>query len=146
MRRNGRACVINVTNVVTHACTNHTQSSPIVGPTVDDLATALANQVGRDGTAPKAVTLGGYPGKMVELSVPDDFDITTCDNEEFRMWRGLGSAGGYNYGPGQHDTIYILDVNGDRLVIQTTSLPRASDQDLAELQGIVDSIRIDPGS
>ena len=117
---------------------------PPLGPTVDDLATALSRQVGRDATAPTEVMLGGYPGKAVELSVPDDFDVTTCDNEEFRMWRGLGSAGGYNYGPGQRDTIYILDVDGERFVLQALYTPVASEADVAELQAIVDSIRIEP--
>jgi hypothetical protein len=117
---------------------------PPLGPSVDDLATALADQVGRDATTPTDVMLGGYPGKMVELSVPDDFDVTTCDNEEFRMWRSLGSAGGYNYGPGQQDTVYIIDVDGERLVIHAMHTPIASEGDIAELQAIVDSIRIEP--
>lgn len=117
---------------------------PALGPTVDDLATALSSQVGRDASPPTDVMLGGYPGKVVELSVPDDFDVTTCDNEEFRMWRSLGSAGGYNYGPGQRDTVYIIDVDGERLVIHALYTPLASEADVAELQAIVDSIRIEP--
>jgi hypothetical protein len=117
---------------------------PPLGPTVEDLANALANQVGRDATTPTDVMLGGYPGQMVELSVPDDFDATTCDNDEFRMWRSLGSAGGYNYGPGQRDTVYIIDVDGERLVFHAMYTPTASEEDVAEIQAIVDSIRIEP--
>jgi hypothetical protein len=116
---------------------------PPIGPTVDDLADALADQVGRDGSEPTDVTLGGYEGKKVELSVPADFQVASCDNGELRTWRSGGSAGGYNYGPGQRDTVYILDVEGERLVIHTTYLPRASEEDLAELAAIVESIRIE---
>jgi hypothetical protein len=113
---------------------------PPIGPTVDDLANALADQVGRNGSEPTDVTLGGYEGKKVELSVPADFQTESCDNGDFRTWRG----GGYNYGPGQRDTVYIVDVQGERLVIHTTYLPSASEQDLAELGAVVDSIRIEP--
>ena len=48
---------------------------PSVGPTVDDLATALVAQKAWNATPPTDVTLGGYPAKRVERnSIPADLD------------------------------------------------------------------------
>ncbi len=40
-------------------------------------------------------------------------------------------------------TLWILDVNGQRLVISSETFPASSAQDQAEAQSIIDSIRID---
>jgi hypothetical protein len=109
-----------------------------VGPTVDDLATALDNQAQRGDSAPVDVSIDGYSGKMIELTVPSDINITDCDAGEFRSWEGR-----FHQGPGQVDQIYILDVAGQRLVIDTHFLPGTSEADRAERQAIVDSIQID---
>jgi hypothetical protein len=122
-------------------------ANPAVGPTVEDLATALSQQVGRAGSAPSDVTLGGFSGKKVELSVPDAFDQTTCDGGDFKTWLNGGATGGYGgyvYGAGQRNTVYILDVNGKRFVLDTMYLPTATEADKAELQAIVDSIQFGP--
>jgi hypothetical protein len=111
---------------------------PPVGPSVDDLATALANQPLRGDSVPIEVSVGGYQGKMVELSVPSDQNFADCDAGEFRSWSGR-----YHQGPGQIDQIYILDVGGQRLVIDTFFMPGTSDADRAERQAIMDSIQID---
>ena len=59
---------------------------PPVGPTADDLATALVEQAAGNASAPTDVTVGGYPGKRVELSLPAGLDIATCDGGEFFRW------------------------------------------------------------
>ena len=50
---------------------------PPVGPTVDDLADAMAKQPMRDGTTPTEVTIDGYAGKYLELTIPADLDFAT---------------------------------------------------------------------
>ena len=111
---------------------------PPVGPTVDDLATALANQPQRGESLPTEVSIDGYRGKMIELSVPSDIDFADCDRGLFRSWTGR-----YHQGPGQVDRIYIIDVDGQRLVFFTNFLPGTSEADRAEGQAIVDSIQLD---
>jgi hypothetical protein len=112
---------------------------PPVGPTVDDLANALAAQAMRGDAVPTAVTIDGYEGKYLEMSVPTDMDLASCDEGEFRSW-----AGRYHQGPGQIDEVYILDVDGQRRVLTVNHMPGASEAELAELQAIVDSIDILP--
>jgi len=125
--------------------------SPSVGPTVDDLATALLAQKGRNATAPTDVMLGGYPATRVELSIPADLDMATCDRGVMRTWVAPGEDtaldnGTENLGmhPGQLNVVYIVDVLGDRLVIDTWHMPDTPATDLAELDAILASMRIAP--
>jgi hypothetical protein len=111
---------------------------PPVGPTVDDLANALAAQEMRGDALPTEVTIGGFSGKLVEMSVPTDIDFADCDDGYFYSW-----AGRYHQGPGQIDDVYILDVNGERQVLIAHHMPGVSAADLAEQQAILDSIDIE---
>jgi hypothetical protein len=122
---------------------------PSVGPTVDDLATALVAQKGRNATAPVDVTLGGHAAKRVELSIPADLDRATCDGGVIRTWVAPGGDTALdneteNLGmhPGQLNVVYIVDVDGERLVIDTWHMPGTSAADLAELDAILVSMRI----
>jgi hypothetical protein len=108
---------------------------PPVGPTVDDLANALAAQAMRGDAIPTDVTIDGYQGKLVEMSVPTDIDFADCDDGFFYSWLGR-----YHQGPGQIDDVYILDLDGERLVLIAHHMPGASEADLAEQQAIVESI------
>ncbi|MGH2456830.1 MAG: hypothetical protein ACRDHD_11320 [Candidatus Limnocylindria bacterium] len=112
---------------------------PPVGPTVDDLADALAAQEMRGDAVPTDVTLGGYEGKVLEMSVPTDIDFTDCDDGSFYSW-----AGRFHQGPGQIDVVYILDVEGQRQVLIAHHMPGVSAADLAEQQAILDSIDLLP--
>jgi hypothetical protein len=138
-----------VGNVYTGGCHwRGTELDPPAGPTVDDLATALSTLPGA--SPPVSVTVGGHPGKKVELSTPADLDVATeCDSDgggsdgifgRFVFDRGY-SAAPYTHGIGQHQTIYILDVDGMRQVIDVMYLPGASPADRAEQDQIVASIR-----
>lgn len=107
-----------------------------VGPTVEDFATALADHPLLDVTAPVDVTLGGYAGKYLDLQVPSD--LAGCDT--YRPWE----PGLYAQGPAQRWHLWILDVAGQRVVVQSTDYAGTSAQDRAELQAIVESIQIQP--
>ena len=140
-----------VANVYTGGC--HwlgTALTPRLGPTVDDLANALLAQAGPGASPPIPVTVDGHPGKKVELSIPKDVDVTTCDSDGnfalFGRWLPAGQsygAGPWTYGNGQHNTVYIVDVDGTRQVIDTMYLPGTSNADRAEIDQIVASIRFE---
>lgn len=119
---------------------------PPVGQTVDDLAKALVAQDGPGTPAPVDVTIGGYPGKKVELAMPADVDNAVCDEGDYGRWSPAGESdwyGPFTYGKGQHDTVYILDVQARRWVIDTNYLPGTSPANLAELEQLVASIRFE---
>jgi len=120
---------------------------PPLGPTVADLASALVKQAGpAKGTSTDA-TLGGYRGKKIVFSIPADFDSTACDEGGFSRWEAAsepGASGGWIYGGGMRNAIYIMNVDGRRVVVDTMSLPSASASDLAELDELIASIRFEP--
>jgi hypothetical protein len=117
------------------------------GPSVDDLATMLAGIPLREATAPIEVTLDGHEGKYLEWSVPADIDFTTCDADDgtnyFESWT-TSDGDRYQQGPGQVDRLWILDVDGQRLVIDAMSMPGADRQDIATMMQIVESIEFQP--
>jgi hypothetical protein len=163
--------ITTVTNLVRHGCRNHSPADPPVGPSVDDLATALADLAPfRVTSPPKDVTIYGYSGKHLELTSPDmPFEVrgdaarfadrevlfTECTGFDWHdrylmSWIAphLLRAGGYAFygysAPGQTEEFWILDVEGTRLVIAAERSPGSPRKDLAELRAILDSIRIEP--
>jgi hypothetical protein len=133
-----------VTHIYADAC-NWRGTLFEVGVTAEDLAAGLAAQRGRDVLGPSDVTIGGYPAKRVELSVPAELDVATCDDGQIRSWPSAAydESTGWIGLPGQTDVFYVIDVDGERILIGTTRGPEASDQDVVELDGVIDSIRID---
>ena len=108
-----------------------------VGPTVDDFVSALVAHPKVDVTTPIDVTLGGYAGKYVDMQVPSD--ISACPASYFPWEPGI-----YAQGPGSRWHLWILDVEGIRVVVQSTDYVGTSPQRQAELRAIVESIQIEP--
>ncbi len=130
-----------------------TRSDP--GPTVDDLVHALTAQRFRHPTVPTDVMLGGYPGRSLTWSVPEDWVVTGdadfqgCDVEpsnghkDFVSWFGNGEGERFQQVAGQVDMLWVLDVNGQRLLVDATYPPDTTDANRAELMGIVESLRFE---
>jgi hypothetical protein len=138
-----------ITWVLTHVFSDVCQWGTLVdvGTTVDELVTALLEQDGREASAPTSVTLGGFPAKRLELTVPADLDTATCTNGVLRYWPAPGpdmSDGDCCAPPGSTDWVYVVDVAGNRLVVVARYYPGSSAENRAELQGVVDSIEIEP--
>jgi hypothetical protein len=138
-----------ITWVLTHVFSDVCQWGTLVdvGTTVDELVTALMEQEGREASAPTSVTVGGFPAKRLELTVPADLDTATCTNGVLRYWPAPGpdlSDGDCCAPPGSTDWVYVVDVAGNRLVVVARQHPGSSAENRAELQGVVDSIEIEP--
>ncbi len=144
--------ITTIDNLVKDGCLDHSPADPAVGPSVDDLATALGRLAPFAVTSPPSdVTILGYPGKHLQLTVPDipavGENFTTCADGEIHSWitkNNDGSFYGYNAEPGRTEDFWILDVDGTRLVLETTQGVDPSPQDIDEMQAIFDSIRIEP--
>ncbi len=109
----------------------------VVGPSVDDFANALADHPLLDATDPVPVTLGGYSGKYVDLQLPAD--LTRCDVGYYPWEPGI-----YAQGPSHRWHLWILDVDGIRVVAAAMDYAGTSAQHRAELDSIVQSIQIEP--
>jgi hypothetical protein len=123
-----------------------------VGPTAADLANALASQTAYTSTAPVDTTLAGYTGKTMDLVLPSDVDFETCDvhtgdtSGVFFIWSTPEAEldNLYAQASGEHRRLWILDVEGKRVIIFHIFDDGESDANLAEAQAIVDSIEITP--
>lgn len=151
--------ITTVTNLVRHGCRDHAWTDPPIGPSVDDLAAALADLAPfRVTSPPKDVTVYGYRGKYLQLTVPDlpvegegdDRRFTGCEEGTLKSWVAAIDAEpgdafyGYNSEPGRTEDLWILDVEGTRLMIEANWSPASPRKDVAEMRSILDSIRIQP--
>lgn len=109
----------------------------------DEVAAALASQKGLRVSVPTDVTLDGFAGTYMERRVPAGTDISDCDAGEFRVYQ-YTDEGWAVLTPGQLTLLWVLDIDGVPLVIDASLEVGASAQVRAELQQIVESIRIDP--
>jgi hypothetical protein len=108
-----------------------------VGPSVDEFANAIADHPLLDATDPVPVTLGGFSGKYVDLQLPTD--LAGCATSYYPWEPGI-----YAQGPGHRWHLWILDVDGVRVVVHATDYAGTSAQHRAELDAIVQSIQIEP--
>jgi hypothetical protein len=124
----------------------------VPGPGVENLVAALVAQKLRNATTPTDVTLAGYAGKYLEWSVPADMKSSSwtsfdaCDLQsngyrDFQSWLGNGTGERYEEVPGQVDQLWVLDVNGQRLVADATYSPDTTPADRAALAQLVASLR-----
>jgi hypothetical protein len=128
------------------------------GPTVDDLVAALAAQPMRNATTPTDVTLGGYRGRYLVWSVPahmvvtGDADFAGCDvqsngHRDFVSWLGNGEGERYEQVAGQVDRLWVLNVLGQRLLVDATYSPNTTQAQRRALGQIAKSLRfVAPGT
>ena len=114
------------------ACTQGSNHVFDPGPSVEDLADALVAQKSTRASTPKAVTLGGHEGLYLELASPHD--ISRCE-QTGELWRGRGI-----YYDGQVDRLWILDVDGQRLVVDAAYTPKSAASDIDKLTSMVEPL------
>jgi hypothetical protein len=115
--------------------------------TVDEVVAALAAQASRSASEPVDITLDGYTGQSITIHVPDDVAIDDCDDGVFGSWATIDPEFGddgvspsrHAQAPGQIDTLYILDLDGVTMIIDTSSYPGTSADDVAAMETIVES-------
>jgi hypothetical protein len=141
----GDISVWHVVQVLADPCQRRTAAT--VGPSVEDLARALVRQSGPS-TRPRPVVLDGHRGLAMEITIPPNTDLTRCTNEDYSLWRtepqGDGAHGQPHAGVTNH--LWILDVNGTRLVVLAALYP---DEDPAlhqEQLAIAESIHFEPAA
>lgn len=115
-----------------------------IGPTVLDLAAALLRQRGTDADGPFETTLGGYPATEIDLSEPKGFDPDTCRPKGIglQVWYSAPADKYFVLVPG-YAQVYILNIDGQRQVFLVQVKSAVTQKDRRELQGVLDSIRIE---
>jgi hypothetical protein len=118
------------------ACLHGERDSSDPGPSVEDMADALVAQKSTRASAPEPTTLAGHDGLYVEVRSPRD--LSRCDQYP-GLWNDPGGRG--IYGPGQVDLVWILDVDGQRLVVDAAYGPESSASDIDKLTSMVESLK-----
>lgn len=132
--------VWNITNIPKDSCTDHAPQSPPVGDGIDPLLEALAGQRGIEAGPLTPVTVDGYAGKFVDLTITAD--ITACEGGFF-TW-GSEQDGRYAQASGEVDRVYALDVEGRRVTFFTRVLRDSAPDHVGQLRRLVESIDIQP--
>jgi len=119
-----------------------------VGPTVDDMVAALRANTYYTSTVATPVTIDGYAGQELELQLPD-YPFTKCDNEtgdDYGHAFVFSGPGLYAQGPANRWHLYVLDVEGTRLIAVILSYAKTPQTDLDLARNIIETLDITPGA
>jgi hypothetical protein len=142
----------NVAHVFPDPCHWHGEQDP-VGPGIRDLAQALQRVPGRDASEPVEVEVDGRWGMFLQWRVPPDQEsdrpgsFVGCDDTRtgdtlYVSWTTWPNGRQrYHRFPGEVDRMWILDVDGRRLLIDAQQEPNASAAAIADIDAIIASIR-----
>lgn len=131
----GAITLMSVGDVYRDPCTRAGNPQK-VGPSVQDFASALATQkVTTTTTRPVPVSLDGHDGVYLEKSVPAGFDVSKCRDEELILWTSSTdeSAGAE---PGLVSQYWVLDVDGQRVVLSVTTSDDTTHETMRRFVGI----------
>jgi hypothetical protein len=133
-----------VDDIYADACRGETAALRPVGPRSTDLVQALLAQPGVEATGPVATTLDGRPATRVDLEVPRGADVTACSlgGLGLQIWYSSPADKYFVLLPHATASVYIVEVAGKRQVFLTQTGDPASAADRAELQSVLDSIRL----
>ena len=141
----GQLGFVIVTNVAADPCApGEVLLDPPIGPSVDDLVTALSNLEGFEGTAPVDTSVDGFGGKLLTITAPPSdggggHKGVGCGG--FAPWATEDRTTGMV--PGESIALRVIDVDGVRIMI-TASANAGSLLYEAEFDEVLGSVQIEP--
>jgi hypothetical protein len=114
----------------------------------DALAAAIDSQWGRYATLPTTGELNGSTAIEMDLTVPPDIRFSDCAKDiakgrrYFLYWPQRVGGGRYAQGPNQREHLWILELDGARLVVDASYFPATSAADRGELWDIATSVQV----
>jgi hypothetical protein len=108
-----------ISEVVRDPCSELGDDNAIdAGRTAVDLVRSLRRQKLTRMTAPVPVTVDGYEGHSLEMHVPKGIDFAECP--AYNLWESDPAGARHMSGPGEVDKLWILDVEGEVVVLTAT--------------------------
>jgi hypothetical protein len=118
------------------------EGAPGAGETVEDMAGALAALQRTTVSEPVPVSLDSQQGLYLELTASEDIAFENCDLGYFGYWEGSPDDAQHTVeSPGTVDRIWILDVDGERVVLVATVPPGVTEAHACEVTDMVESAR-----
>lgn len=111
---------------------------PQVGPSSEDFAIAMVDHPDWTTTGPDAFTIDGFAGQVVHVILPPG----TSEATPFYLSVDTGGGQAFGWAAGQLFDIYVVEVGGQRLVIDAFHYPDTSAADLAAQQVVLSSIQL----
>jgi hypothetical protein len=108
------------------------------GPSAKDLAKALVAQKGAETSKPVPVTVGGYRGQYLTYQVGKGIDVLQCEASAFDIF-STGPGSWYLEASRERAAIWILDVDGERLVLAWVAVPGVPRAAMREMTHMVQS-------
>ena len=131
-------------NPLSHSAGN---LDPPVGPTVDDMVQAIVAHPALTASAPKDITIDGHAGQLVTITIPADAELPIVEGGPAYYFYAEPSGGGiWGFAPAQTFDWYIVDVDGERLIIDAFHYPGTPDEDLAVQRTVVESVQFGSNS
>jgi hypothetical protein len=132
-----RVELVTVDRVAPDPCGGSMESVPARVPAI---VKALTQQRTTQPSAPRPVTIDGYSGQLVSFQVPAGLDVADC-------WNGAGELRPYAAGsgwtsvfPGWTYRVWVLDVEGDPLLVMAAHGAQTTPAELAELTDMVEGL------
>ena len=130
-------------DVVRDPCEGVTTADP--GPTVLDLANAIVAQPGQQTSRPKRVTVDGYSGLYLEVTTPrKPSRLAGCHASEYALWSNEDGDFYRVTIAGTVNRFWILDLDGQRVVMCATTTPSENAAAITEVVGIAESTHFLP--
>jgi hypothetical protein len=125
-----------ITSVYLNPCA---QSNEVPARSVRATADALLQQRLTSPTRPREVDLAGYHGLYMEVTTPTDLDYGACQDAEVNLWEGRPDGSYWTRMPGMVSRLWILDVDGQPMVIHMAVPPSATDSQISAMTNIVEA-------
>jgi hypothetical protein len=110
------------------------------GPSVEDLAEALVAQKGTETSDPVPVTIDGHSGLYLSYQVAKGIDVQKCEARAFDIF-STGPASWWLEASRERAAIWIVDVDGDRVVLAWVAVPGVPRAEMREMTRMVRSAR-----
>jgi hypothetical protein len=131
-----------VHGVFANPCNREGDPASEIGTSVKALAAALKAQRLTSVWESVPVALDGHRGLYLELTVSADARFDDCDDGYFLLWEGMpADAQHVADSPGSVERMWILDVDGERVVLVAIAAPGLADRLVEELTDMVESVR-----
>jgi len=111
------------------------------GPSVRDLAEALVAQKGAETSEPVPVAINGHRGLYLTYQVAKGIDVMKCEETAFDIFSAGPDGSVYVEAARSRAAIWILDVDGERLVLAWLAEPAVTRAQMREMTRMVESAR-----